>query len=137
MTSSSINTNFIKALFTAESGAVMNELPVGNWWFNKSLFHQQLDKKNFSFFGRNLTEGLWSLERGISDFKIIPNINGCDYKASTIIYYKIVDKSNKFWKDKDKQTISNIIKNSFYIPMEYFNEFCIIIAESYNEVYFS
>ena len=135
MSNSPIDTNFIKAMLISPSGTVINGYNVGNWFFNRSLLYSEKERTTICGHGKNLTEILWNLERGISDFKIIPEINGCDYKASSDIYYKVKDKSDIFW--KAGIDTSRVIRDSFWIPNEHFDEFCSIIANSINTIYFS
>tara|TARA_X000000368_G_scaffold402701_1_gene376859 strand:- start:475 stop:903 length:429 start_codon:yes stop_codon:yes gene_type:complete len=132
-----ITPDFIKKMLSSESGTVFNGYNVGNWYFNKAPYFNQKNPKYFSFGGHNLTEGLWTLERGIASFNIISKIEGCNYKASSNAYWKIVDEKNafRFWKDKNKPEIRKKIGERFSIPIEHFDEFCNIIAESYNEEY--
>ena len=132
-----ITPDFIKMMLSSEPGSVYKGYKVGNWYFNKAPYFNQKKPEYFSFGIHNLTEGLWALERGIADFNIIPKIEGCNYKASRSAYWKIVDEKNafRFWKDKSKTQIGKIIRERFGIPIEHFDEFCKIIAESYNEEY--
>ena len=135
MSNSPIDTNFIRAMLISTSGTVINDYNVGNWFFERSLLYSEEERTTIGGHGKNLTEILWHLERGISKFKIIPEINGCDYKASSDAYYKVKDKSDIFW--KAGTDTSRVIRDSFWIPNEHFDEFCSIIADSVNTIYFS
>lgn len=135
MSTSPIDTNFIRAMLISPSGTVINGYNVGNWFFNRSLLYSEEERTTISGHGMNLTEILWKIERGISKFKIIPEINECDYKASSDIYYKIKDKSGIFW--KPRIDTSRVIRDNFWIPNEHFDEFCSIVADSFNTIYFS
>ena len=135
MSNSPIDTNFIKAMLISPSGTVINGYNVGNWFFNRSLLYSEEEKTTISGHGKNLTEILWKIERGISNFKIIPEINNCNYKASSDIYYKVKEKVNIFW--KDGTDTRRVIQDRFWIPVEHFDEFCSIVADSFNTIYFS
>ena len=135
MSNSPIDTDFIKAMLISPSGTVINGYNVGNWFFNRSLLYSEKERTNISGHGQNLTEILWKIERGISNFGIIPEINECDYKASSDVYYKVKDKADIFW--KVGTDMNRVIRNSFWIPNEHFDEFCSIVANSFNTTYFS
>ena len=115
MSHSPIDINFIKAMLISPSGTVINGYNVGNWFFNRSLLYSEKEKTTISGHGNNLTEILWKIERGISNFKIIPEINNYNYKASSDIYYKVKEKANVFW--KDGTDTRRVIQDSFWIPM--------------------
>lgn len=72
---------------------------------------------------------------GLGNFNIIPNIENCDYKASSIAYNKIKENQLKYCSDESKA--NKAIKNIFYIDVKYFDEFCTIIANSINTIYFN
>ena len=133
MSITTIDSKFISDMLISEKGTINQNHPVGNWWFNRSLGN--IKNNYYSYNMDNLTELLFKIEGGLSDFNIIPNIENCDYKASIIAYDKIKENQLKYWSDESKAY--KAITNLFYIDVKYFDEFCTIIANSINTAYFN
>ena len=131
MSKTVIDKNFISDMLISQQGTINQDHPVGNWWFNSSLGN--IKNNNYGYNLDNLTEVLWKIERGISDFNIIPKIKHCDYRASSIAYDAISKNKIKYWNSDERAY--RAIRNSFHMPIEYFEEFCQIIADSINTVY--
>ena len=131
MPNSLVDSKFISDMLISQKGTINQNHPVGNWWFNSSL--GRVKNNNFSSNGANLTEILWRVERGLSKFNIIPKIEHCDYQSSSIAYTEITKNKLKYWLDEDRA--NRVMADAFHIPMEHFEEFCTIIADSINTVY--